>query len=204
MQLNRISKALIAKTLFGESFDKEAPITVSYLTKRFMEYPFELTKYQDSLKLSRYLLENQNNDLFTNELEIATLSLPSKEVASNMYVELDDWKPLSKELEDQYDLEIAGIISINRLTFEKACQEADKESTNQISRRQFFDIVENLELELNEHHIKYLLLLFYSFSFELDKVPYATFIESYGNFTMDEQSLEPTSQEEESTSMDVS
>lgn len=51
---------------------------------------------------------------------------------------------------------------------------------------QFLDIVENLELELTDDHIKYLLLLFYSFSFELGQVPYATFIESYGNFTIDE------------------
>ena len=121
MQLNRISKALLAKTLFGENFDKEAPVTVSYLTKRFMDYPFEFKKYTDSLLLSRYLLETENSHLFTNELEISQLKLAAKEVAGRLFCELDDWKPLSKELEDQYDIEIAGIISINKLTFEKAC-----------------------------------------------------------------------------------
>ena len=65
-------------------------------------------------------------------------------------------------------------------------KEWDPEGTEIISMDNFEEIVEFLELELRYDHLQYLEILFYSFNFEMDRVPYMELLNSYGTFQFDE------------------
>jgi hypothetical protein len=70
MQLHRISKAKLASTLFGANFDKEEIITVSTLSDAFRREPLAFTSAADRMLLARFLLEQENTNFFTTDLEI--------------------------------------------------------------------------------------------------------------------------------------
>jgi hypothetical protein len=53
-------------------------------------------------------------------------------------------------------------------------------------------VIHKLELELTEQQLHYLRLLFYSFNFNLDEVPYSQLIDTYGQYVVEDDDAEPS------------
>ena len=59
------------------------------------------------------------------------------------------------------------------------CLEKDKQNKEFISKEEWLSVLDSLKLEFSEDQIKYILLLFYSFEKNLDKIQYKDFVTAY-------------------------
>ena len=60
------------------------------------------------------------------------------------------------------------------------CKQYDTSKTGFISQEEYKSICEELEIQFTGMCKKYIFLLFYSNSFDVEKIPYKQFIEAYG------------------------
>jgi Ca2+-binding EF-hand superfamily protein len=134
--------------------------------------------------------------MFTTKLEIDALSATAKDLGGKLFLELEEWEVFKPEDEKQFDKEIADVISHNKLSFKECCMSYDIEGVGFINVEDFMDTLETLELEFDESCLRYMLLLFYSHSFDLNRVPYKQFIKAYS--TLEVSQHESTEVEESS------
>jgi hypothetical protein len=66
MQLHRITKPKILRTLFGKDYDKERTITIQELRELLKKKPFQFSSEETTL-LARYLLETEDGQIFISE-----------------------------------------------------------------------------------------------------------------------------------------
>jgi hypothetical protein len=173
-------------TLFGASFDKDKMLTLDELADLFAAKPFNFEKQADRITLARYLLEPADSNMFTTKPEIDRLAGSAKEVGGKLFMELEEWEVFQPEDEKEFDKEIAEIISHNKLSFKECCKSYDTEGTGLISIDDFMDTLETLELEFDDSVLHYMFLLFYSHSFDLNRVPYKQFIKAYSTLEVSE------------------
>jgi hypothetical protein len=179
MQLHRLPKSKLLVSLFGKNFDKEREYSLAELSDMFKVKPFGFEGIDQCTALARYLLEGPDANMFTTELQISKLAASAKEIGGKLFMELEEWEVFKPEDEKLFDKEIANIVSRNKLSFKECCKSYDTEGTGFINVEDFMETLETLELEFDEHCLRYMLLLFYSHSFDLNRVPYKQFTKAY-------------------------
>jgi len=96
-----------------------------------------------------------------------------------LHSRLGDWETFTQEKEAEFDQEIVAALAPVSAELKTQCELRDSESCGYISESTFLEILSNLHIHFSENMLQYLKLLFYSLDQELDRVPFATFLNAY-------------------------
>ncbi|CAG9328157.1 unnamed protein product [Blepharisma stoltei] len=182
MQLNRFSKSDLQKVLFDNKFVFSNPIHINYveLSNLFSQEPFDIKDKNDSENLSRFLFQSES-DKFTSLEQIEKVTKTPEQITKKLLELIDEWEVYSQEAEEKMDQEISALIQSNKVTLKTACKLYDTENSGIITIEQFKKALEDVEIQFSPKVLSYLVVLFYSHSYQLDTVPYKFLIKAYGN-----------------------
>ena len=166
MQLYRLPKTKLATTLFGKNYDPSGKVT-SNLDSQLQKQPFNVEDDSERDSLKKFLTQDAKQ-------------AKAGDVVARFLDHLDEWEVFSPDKEQVYDKQIANVISQNLQNFKDACKVNDINREGIISLTDFMDVLSTLGVKFDPEPMQYMKLLFYSHSFELNKVPYAQFIDAYG------------------------
>ena len=164
LQLNRVLKKNY-KDLF-EDIGQE--VHIDQLCSQFRKEPLLFT---DSSYVKKVIW---------NVLGTQTTWVDTSGFFSNLDQLLEDWRVFSLKDEENFDKELRKLITDNKSKISDFCKKQDPENTGVVNCKVFAEALSKLNLELRPEVAEYSNLLFYSYKFELDLVPYKSFVDIYG------------------------
>lgn len=164
MQLLKIPKSELLPTLL------RAPppsLTATELQFLLQQGPFRLTSLDNVEFLIDFLTEGESSGT-------------SESIGKKLVEYTEDWTLLTREEEDQIDTQLYQLVHSQKLALKRQCEVHDTEKTGFCTTAAFFNELRSLAGTLSPQLLKYLSLLFYSYSQSLTQVPYAHFLQAYG------------------------
>jgi predicted nucleic acid-binding Zn-ribbon protein len=163
LQLHRIPKRKLMTVMFGEHVDKAAAVPHDELVSIFTQTPFSMTP-AESDQVADFLLSKHKTAVA---------------IVGCLFFELDDWEVLRPEDEEALDEEIAELLGAVAAEFKEACEALDVDQSGTVAMEDYFQILEELQIDLTDKQLQYLSLLFYSHKFDFESVPYQQLLTAY-------------------------
>lgn len=164
LQLHRIEKPAFFDSLFGSNLQSKT-IHLQELVLSLSKSPFNFSR-QEGQQLAGLIFGPVKN-------------LSILEFSSKFDEKVGEWDVFTQKDEEAFDSFLLGLVSQNDKILFNLCENFDIQNKDYISVDEFESCIEQLKLDIPERVRKYMLVLFYSNSLELNKVPYKQFIQAY-------------------------
>lgn len=163
MQLHRVPKRKLMNVMFGDNPDKHTEVTNAELVAIFSSSPFSMTP-AESDQIADFLLSKHKT----------TVS-----IIGCLFFEIEDWQVFKPEDEEVLDEQLADLLRPIAIDFGEACESVDSDKVGVIHIDDFYQIVDDMQLEISDKQMQYLRLLFYSHKFDFESVPYKQLLNAY-------------------------
>lgn len=163
MQINRVPKSKLFSTLFkNASSDKS--VTKQELSNILQKNPFNFN-LNETEKIADFFIDSK----------VAT----TKNIEEKVFKFTDNWEIFTPDEEEQFDEVIGETILSHKDTLIDQCKKHDKDDNGTIPLSVFKKVLTQSSIKMPEKVMKYMQLLFYSHSMQVDEVPYLNFIKAY-------------------------
>ncbi|CAG9331385.1 unnamed protein product [Blepharisma stoltei] len=178
MQLHRLPKHKLSSALFDEKQKNDKPISYQELALLFTKKPFSIEEKSESITLAKFLIEPDGIESIP-ESQYKQLKSTPKQIIAKFMKFLDDWELFTLEDQEEFDKEIAMLVSSTYGHLNELCIKCDKNKAGMIKINEFKNALKELGAEIPKEVFNYMQLLFYSHNNELDSVPYKQFLNAY-------------------------